>query len=728
MTGRKTTSNGEGPPRVLEALFWALALTGADWGTQVIVWLPALAWNLLDEDSTWHSMLTAQHLDFGSVEEAERFFDKLRREEKPRVFHALVDVERTSEHRTAPCLSHWDQLEQHALKVEEHFERWTDDSTPISPSPKKLAEQGAWGFLLHVEQEVRGRQTESLARGKFDSETQAQHPFEKTVLSRGHLIQVLQDNPSGSLGLPVRSSAELGVRGMVKKKRQSKRTSLKDKYKMERKVKEHHRKARREARKAAREGRSRKPKKDPGLPNLMPYKEKFLRQMMDDKEREQFREKERIKRLNELRKRENEDMETEEYDDASALAPGSDSKKRKRSGPSEEDLANAQARSEAFAAKEKEAAEAEGELNDGIKSLGQSGKKRMYMKELRNVVDAADVVLLVLDARDPMGCRAPQAERMVLESAHNKRLVIVLNKIDLVPKVVVERWLTELRKEFPTVAFRASTQEQKSNLGRASKDSIALGTSSTADRSATIGDSICVGADTLLQLLKNYSRNRDIKTSITVGVVGYPNVGKSSVINSLKRSRAVGVSPTPGFTKALQIVQLDKKVKLIDSPGVLFQDSNQSKDSTRLVLRNCLNPADLEDPVTHVSKLVEKCNPEHLMMLYRCARFSTPVDFLVSIATKRGKLTKGGVPDQSQAARIVLQDWNAGRIPYYVLPPKPDAVEQKAIRGNAKIVSAWSKEFDLEALLSKNQDDLVEKLPSSNPDEYAAIFAASVKL
>ena len=59
----------------------------------------------------------------------------------------------------------------------------------------------------------------------------------------------------------------------------------------------------------------------------------------------------------------------------------------------------------------------------------------------------------------------------------------------------------------------------------------------------------CLGADVLMQLLKNYCRNKDIKTTITVGVVGLPNVGKSSLINSMKRSKSCGVGATPGFTK-----------------------------------------------------------------------------------------------------------------------------------------------------------------------------------
>lgn len=71
-----------------------------------------------------------------------------------------------------------------------------------------------------------------------------------------------------------------------------------------------------------------------------------------------------------------------------------------------------------------------------------------------------------------------------------------------------------------------------------------------------------------MQLLKNYCRSLDIKTSISVGIVGYPNVGKSSLINSLKRAKSVGVSSTPGFTKAMQEVQLDRYVKSVWRVGV----------------------------------------------------------------------------------------------------------------------------------------------------------------
>ena len=101
----------------------------------------------------------------------------------------------------------------------------------------------------------------------------------------------------------------------------------------------------------------------------------------------------------------------------------------------------------------------------------------------------------------------------------------------------------------------------------------------------------------MIKLLKNYSRNQNIKTSITVGVVGFPNVGKSSVINSLKRSKVCGVGSTPGVTKVSQTIQLDKNIKLLDCPGIVFSKSTKAEDSAHVLLRNCVKVELLEDPI-----------------------------------------------------------------------------------------------------------------------------------
>ena len=106
--------------------------------------------------------------------------------------------------------------------------------------------------------------------------------------------------------------------------------------------------------------------------------------------------------------------------------------------------------------------------------------------------------------------------------------------------------------------------------------------------------------------------NQDVKTSIRVGVVGLPNVGKSSLINSLKRSRACGVGATPGVTKSMQEVQLDSKVKLLDSPGMVLAAGDMTDSS--VALRNAVKIESLVDPVTPVEAILKRC-PKQQMML-----------------------------------------------------------------------------------------------------------------
>jgi nuclear GTP-binding protein len=305
------------------------------------------------------------------------------------------------------------------------------------------------------------------------------------------------------------------------------------------------------------------------------------------------------------------------------------------------------------------------------------------MKELRKVIDRADVVLEVLDARDPLGCRSIEMEEAIAARG-GKKIVFVLNKIDLVPPEVLQPWLNYLRTFYPTVAFKASTQNQSShlssNFGRADKAHV-----------NAVSGSRAVGTEALMQLLKNYCRNSHIKTAITVGVIGYPNVGKSSVINSLKRSKAASVSSTAGHTKVMQEIHIDSKIKLLDCPGIVFDHT----DSNALLLRNCINTESMNDPIAAVEVILSRCEPHQIQKLYEVSGYGDVIEFLVALANEKGKLGKGGIPDRKAAARIVLQDWNRGKIPFFTPPP-----DQKNVILDTQIVSEWSNNFEIDTALN----------------------------
>ncbi|XP_061076242.1 guanine nucleotide-binding protein-like 3-like protein [Conger conger] len=321
--------------------------------------------------------------------------------------------------------------------------------------------------------------------------------------------------------------------------------------------------------------------------------------------------------------------------------------------------------------------------------------RKAYYREFKKVIERADVILEVLDARDPLGCRCPQVEQAVVQSGTNKKIVLVLNKIDLVSKEIVEKWIKYLRNEFPTVAFKASTQQQNRNLKRSSVPI-------TQASSELLGSSACVGADLLMKLLGNYCRNLDIKTTITVGVVGFPNVGKSSLINSLKRARACSVGATPGVTRHLQEVHLDKHIKLLDCPGIVMATSTSDAG---MILRNCMKIEQLVDPMEPVAAILRRCNRNEIMQHYGVPEFHTPLEFLALLARQQGKLKKGGLPDHDKAAKSVLQDWTGGRISYFTHPPETHTLPTHV---SAEIVAEMGKAFDLDELEKGNQEALAE--------------------
>lgn len=304
-------------------------------------------------------------------------------------------------------------------------------------------------------------------------------------------------------------------------------------------------------------------------------------------------------------------------------------------------------------------------LNNLEKNALKTGPKKTknYMKELKEVIESSDIILEVLDARDPEGCRCREYEAQVLERSGDKKIILVLNKIDLVPIEVVQAWKKQLSREYATVLFKANTQGQSSNLG-----SVKLFNNVLKDKqelvNTILNSSKSVGPEKLMEIIKNYSKTEGVKKAVTVGVIGFPNVGKSSLINSMKKRRATAVSSIAGYTKNLQEVEIDSKVKIIDSPGVILS----KEDEVTLVLRNQINAVEVKDPITPIERIMDLIKKEELLIHYKIPDFDNAKTFLLHVAKARGKFIKGGIPDFEAAARVVISDWSSGKLKYYSTP------------------------------------------------------------
>uniref|UniRef100_A0A915MNT0 Guanine nucleotide-binding protein-like 3 N-terminal domain-containing protein n=1 Tax=Meloidogyne javanica TaxID=6303 RepID=A0A915MNT0_MELJA len=267
-------------------------------------------------------------------------------------------------------------------------------------------------------------------------------------------------------------------------KKPSKRLTCKKKYKIQRKVREHSKKIK----KLDKASSKNKGEKSIAVPGKCPFKEDLLKEA--ETRREQIKDEAREKKLKVK---------------ASLKLKKSGKQMNKEVKKSLEEFVKKAENDRALF----ESAH-DHYLVDSLPEIVESDGKsaRTYASEVRKTIENADILIEVLDARDPIGSRSPKIEKLVIDKG--KRLVLLLNKIDLVPKENVKKWLLYFRNNLPTIAFKASVQEQTQKLGRFSHSNLLSASNSSK----------CVGADLVMKLLANYCRVKDIKTSIRVGVIG----------------------------------------------------------------------------------------------------------------------------------------------------------------------------------------------------------------
>ncbi|XP_018797154.1 PREDICTED: nucleolar GTP-binding protein 2 [Bactrocera latifrons] len=263
-----------------------------------------------------------------------------------------------------------------------------------------------------------------------------------------------------------------------------------------------------------------------------------------------------------------------------------------------------------------------------------AGQSRRIWNELHKVVDASDVLLQVLDARDPMGTRSKYIEQFLRKEKPHKHLFFILNKVDLVPVWVTQRWVALLSAEYPTIAFHASMQHP-------------------------------FGKGALINLFRQLGKLHMDKKQISVGFIGYPNVGKSSVINALRSKKVCNVAPIAGETKVWQYITLMKRIFLIDCPGVVYPSA---ETDTEKVLKGVVRVELVTNPEDYVDTVLQRVRREYIQKTYKVESWTSSIDFLEQLAKKSGKLLKGGEPDITVTSRMVLNDWQRGKLPFYVAP------------------------------------------------------------
>ncbi|KAJ5791666.1 uncharacterized protein N7518_008677 [Penicillium psychrosexuale] len=243
-----------------------------------------------------------------------------------------------------------------------------------------------------------------------------------------------------------------------------------------------------------------------------------------------------------------------------------------------------------------------GLLTTSRESVFSKGQSKRIWNELYKVIDSSDVIIHVLDSRDPEGTRCRSVEKYVREEAPHKHLIFVLNKCDLVPTGVAAAWVRHLSKDYPCLAFHANINNS-------------------------------FGKGSLISLLRQFSSLHSDRKQVSVGLIGYPNTGKSSIINTLRNKKVCTVAPIPGETKVWQV-------------------------------------ENVHNPEQYIPAVLRRVLPRHLERTYGIKYQENYLDWLALLARQGGRLLKGGEADLDGVAKMVINDFLRGKIPWYTPPPK----------------------------------------------------------
>ncbi len=250
-------------------------------------------------------------------------------------------------------------------------------------------------------------------------------------------------------------------------------------------------------------------------------------------------------------------------------------------------------------------------------------KQRKAWRVVREAIDEADLIVEVVDARDPIGTRNRKLEKLAKESG--KPILLVMNKADLVPK----EWAEEYKRKSEVPVVFISARERK-------------------------------GTGILRREIKKLARPLlEEQERVKVALIGYPNVGKSTIINTLKGKKAVKTAPIPGYTKGKQLIRLSKRIWLLDSPGVVPID-----DFDELVIKGGFPADKIEEPVKPALKLIGRIletRKEAITEKFGIEEFNSSEEILRKIGERRGLIKSGGEVDLEETARWFLHEWQTGR-------------------------------------------------------------------
>lgn len=259
-------------------------------------------------------------------------------------------------------------------------------------------------------------------------------------------------------------------------------------------------------------------------------------------------------------------------------------------------------------------------------------------RQMQEDIKLIDLIIEIIDARIPFSSRNPDID----EFGKNKSRIVLLNKSDLADTAVNSAWV----RYFNDKGIFCIEINSKSGYGINKINSLI----SEACREKIERDK------------KRGILNRPIRAM----VVGIPNVGKSTFINSFAKKACAKTGNKPGVTKGKQWIRLSKTVELLDTPGILWPKFEDNSVGMKLAFIGSINDEILiiEELACDFIEFIRNNNPGLIEARYEIESkdLLSPIELLNEIAIKRGCLKKGGETDISKAAALLIDDFRSGNL------------------------------------------------------------------
>ncbi|MBN3295559.1 LSG1 GTPase, partial [Amia calva] len=360
-----------------------------------------------------------------------------------------------------------------------------------------------------------------------------------------------------------------------------------------------------------------------------------------------------------------------------------------------------------------------------------------FWRQLWRVIERSDIVVQIVDGRNPLLFRCLDLEKYVKEVSKEKENMVLVNKADLLTRPQRRAWARHFEREGIRAVFwsalaeanrleaeekgeePAAVEEEHSDgegdwmeeemisneveveegedrfedcveegawqtCSEDSDDSEQDGAAASSCRKAIHNSSRLLSKDELLEIFKLAHTGTCIKEGqITVGLVGYPNVGKSSTINTILRNKKVSVSATPGHTKHFQTLFVEPGLCLCDCPGLVMPSFVSTK--AEMICSGILPIDQMRDHVPSISLISFHHIPRHVLEATYGINIIRPrededpdrpptaEELLAAYGYMRGFMTAHGQPDQPRSARYILKDYVSGKLLYCHPPPHINA-------------------------------------------------------